>query len=184
MAKALVFELMRQHNGSNNGHLRLSRNWLAARGWKCVASIASARDELLHYRLITQTRHGGLRNGSHLYAMTWLAVTNFVGLDIGPHQYHPGAYLLPTKEPFQPRPKQNGCLPRSPRNAAVGLPHSPSKSGLGLPRSPETAVFEQSLGLPGRHKLLEPFPAVQFPAPTLPGMRTAARMRAVNWRLT
>ena len=51
MAKALLFELVRQHNGSDNGHLRLSRAWLAGRGWKCVASIASARDELLRNRL-------------------------------------------------------------------------------------------------------------------------------------
>lgn len=90
MAKALLLELVRQHNGSDNGHLRLSRTWLAARGWKCVASIASARDELLRNRLIVQTRHGGLRNGSHCYALTWLAVTNYAGLDIGPQDYYPG----------------------------------------------------------------------------------------------
>jgi hypothetical protein len=97
LSKALVFELMRQHTGNNNGHIRLSQSWLTGRGW-CIASLYRARDELLHYRLIVQTRHGGLRNGSHLYAMTWLAVTNFVGLDIGPHQYRPGTYLLPMKE--------------------------------------------------------------------------------------
>jgi hypothetical protein len=54
-----------------------------------------ARDELLRNRLILQTRHGGLRNGSNFYALTWLAISNYVGLDIGPSQYYPGLYLLP-----------------------------------------------------------------------------------------
>lgn len=33
-AKVLLFELMRQHSGKNNGHLQLSFSWLQGRGWK------------------------------------------------------------------------------------------------------------------------------------------------------
>ena len=194
LAKALVFELLRQHTGSNNGSLRLSRSWLSGRGW-CVASVSRARDELLHYRLIVQTRHGGLRNGSHLYAVTWLAITNFVGLDIGPHEYHPGAYLLPVTAPFQTpakkaKPaetaepeKQNGCLPRSPRKPVLGLPRSlaptPSKSAA----QSRNDTFEAVSKTARQTQVNKPFPAVQFPAPALHGMRRAARMRPVNWRL-
>ncbi|OIQ94828.1 hypothetical protein GALL_231830 [mine drainage metagenome] len=174
MAKALLFELVRQHNGSDNGHLRLSRTWLAARGWKCVASIASARDELLRNRLIVQTRHGGLRNGSHCYALTWLAVTNYAGLDIGPQDYYPGAYLLP--------PKQNGRLSDSPRNAAAGLPDSPSDSAPRLPHSPETALSEASPGLNGRHKLSKPLPTACCDVRLQAWNRRAARTAPRDWR--
>ena len=168
MAKALLFELVRQHNGSDNGHLRLSRTWLAARGWKCIASIASARDELLRNRLIVQTRHGGLRNGSHCYALTWLAITNFAGLDLRQQDYRPGAYLLP--------PEKNGRLLDSPRNAAAGLPDSPRDSAPGLPHSPETALFEASPGLPGRHKLSKPLPTASCEVRLQAWNRRAARL--------
>ena len=175
MAKALLFELVRQHNGGDNGHLRLSRGYLAGRGWKCIASIASARDELLRNRLIVQTRHGGLRNGSHCYALTWLPISDFTGLDIARSEYRAGAYLLPPQ-------KQNGGLPHSPRKAAAGLPHSPSDSGPGLPDSPETALSAHSPGLSGRHKLSKPLPAarsnVRFPA----WNQRAARIAPRDWR--
>ena len=175
MAKALLLELVRQHNGSDNGHLRLSRGWLAARGWTCIASISSARDELLRNRLIVQTRHGGLRNGSHCYALTWLAITNFVGLDIRPQEYRPGAYLLPP-------PEKNGRLPHSPRNGAAGLPHSPRDSAPGLPHSPETALSEASPGLHGRHKLSKPLPAAGCELGLQAWNRRAARLAPRDWR--
>lgn len=194
LAKALIFELMRQHNGNNNGHIRLSRSWLSGRGW-CVASVSRARDELLHFRLIVQTRHGGLRNGSHLYAVTWLAITNFDGLDIGPHEYRPGAYLLPVTAPFQPRPKkakaaepaepekQNGGLPRSPRKPVLGLPRSLGPTPSKTAAQSRNGTFEAVPKTAAQTQVKSPFPAVQFPAPALHGMRRAARMRPVNWRL-
>jgi hypothetical protein len=150
MAKALLFELIAQHNGSNNGHIRLSRNWLAGRGWTSVSSIVTARDELLRNRLIVQTRHGGLRNGPHMYALSWLAITNFKGLDLaGPHEYHVGGYLLPP-------PQKNGCPPHSLRNAAARPPHSLSENALRPPHRPETALFDGSPRPPHGRKLKEP----------------------------
>lgn len=194
LAKALIFELMRQHTGRNNGHIRLSQSWLTARGW-CIASLYRARDELLHYRLIVQTRHGGLRNGSHLYAMTWLAVTDFVGLDIGPHQYRPGAYLLPVPTPFQPAPKkaktadqaepekQNGHLPRRVAKPVSTLPRRLGGSGSTSAAQSRNGTFEAAATSAAQTQVNKPFPVVQFPAPALSGMGRAARMRAVNWRL-
>ena len=93
-AKALLMELCRQHTGINNGHLHLSRAWLAPRGWKRPTTVNKLRDELIRLQLLIQTRHGGLNNGSHWFALTWLHVTNFIGLDISAQTYHPGAYLL------------------------------------------------------------------------------------------
>lgn len=34
-AKSLLFALIRQHNGCNNGHLHLSKKWLYNQGWTC-----------------------------------------------------------------------------------------------------------------------------------------------------
>lgn len=92
--RSLLFELMRQHDGKNNGHLHLSANWLKGRGWNSKDGIQKAKTEALNRDLIVKTREGGLNAGPDRYALTWLHIGNFVGLDIAPSAYHPGAYLL------------------------------------------------------------------------------------------
>lgn len=91
-AKALLFELMRQHSGSNNGHLHLSFSWLQGRGWKSRDVIQRAKDELMQRGLLIQTRQGGLNIGASRYAVTWLKISNYVGLEIEGKDYHPGAW--------------------------------------------------------------------------------------------
>ena len=91
-AKALLFELMRQHSGKNNGHLQLSFSWLQGRGWKSRDVIQRARDEIIERGLLIQTRQGGLNIGPSRYAVTWLTISNFVGLEIQGKDYHPGAW--------------------------------------------------------------------------------------------
>lgn len=93
-AKALVFDLMRQYSGNNNGHLHLSFSWLANRGWKSRDVIQRARAELIERSLLIQTRQGGLNIGASRYAVTWLHISNFVGLDIQSKNYHPGAWVF------------------------------------------------------------------------------------------
>lgn len=91
-AKALLFELMRQHTGGNNGHLHLSFSWLQRRGWKSRDVIQRAREELIERGLLIQTRQGGLNIGASRYALTWLHISNYVGLEIERKDYHPGAW--------------------------------------------------------------------------------------------
>lgn len=93
-ARSLIFEVMRQHDGKNNGHIHLSANWLKGRGWNSKDGIQKAKTEALNRGLIVKTREGGLNAGPDRYALTWLPITNFVGLGIEPRDYHPGAYLL------------------------------------------------------------------------------------------
>lgn len=81
-AKALLFALMRQHNGANNGHYQLTKNWLYAQGWTCDESNRKACHELIERGLVVQTRWGGLNMGTNLFAVTWYPITNYVGLDI------------------------------------------------------------------------------------------------------
>lgn len=87
-AKALLLELIRQHNGSNNGHLHLATDWLKRRGWCSHDAIQKGKAELQERGLIVKTRNGGLRMGPDRFALTWLNVSNFTGLDI--KSFQPG----------------------------------------------------------------------------------------------
>lgn len=92
-ARCLLMELARQHNGSNNGHLQLSQQYLFRRGWKSADTIYRAKEELIQRMLVIQTRLGGFNIGASQYALTWHHITNFVGLEIKRGEYHPGLYL-------------------------------------------------------------------------------------------
>ncbi len=105
MSRSLLYELMRQHDGRNNGHLHLSFKWLKTRGWMSANSIQRGKIELLERQLILKTREGGLNAGPDKYALTWLAITNYVGLHIASKDYQPGAYQLlgPFAQPLEKR---------------------------------------------------------------------------------
>lgn len=93
-AKALLFALMRQHSGNNNGHLHLAKKWLYAHGWTCDENNRKACNELIERGLIVHTKYGGLNMGANYYAVTWHTISNFVGLDISANAYARGAYSL------------------------------------------------------------------------------------------
>ncbi len=118
--KSLLYALMRQHNGSNNGKLQLTNKWLAPRGWPSSSSNHKVRIELIERGLIIVTRLGGLNSGPNWYAVTWLPITNYVGLDISACDFHQGAWgnceLQPTA---RRRPPQNCAKPSGYRNDAV-----------------------------------------------------------------
>jgi hypothetical protein len=113
VAKALLLELARQHNGANNGRFHLAHSWLSRRGWPSKSTVEKARDELLERGLIVQTKQGGLFIGPTWFAVTWLPITNFVGLDIGAHQYHRGGWGLCKLPPTARRkpPTKKSCQP-------------------------------------------------------------------------
>lgn len=99
-AKALLFELMRQHDGYNNGRLELSFVYLKKyREWTSRDVVTRARNELIERGLIIQTKKGGLNAGTNYYAVTWLDISNFKDLEISPLSYHKGAYAMMDKLP-------------------------------------------------------------------------------------
>jgi len=98
-ARSLLLELMRQHTGGNNGRLHLAQGWLRKRGWKSGDTIQRAKVELLDRGLIVQTKQGGLNVGPCLFALTWLPITNFIGLELRPSEYHKGAWHFMDKLP-------------------------------------------------------------------------------------
>ena len=112
-ARSLLFGLMRQHNGSNNGHLHLASGWLAKHGWRSKSNNEKARDELIERGLIIQTAKGGLNIGADLFALTWYDISNYEGLDISKGTYQRGKYLLCKLPPTERRkpPVKKICVP-------------------------------------------------------------------------
>jgi hypothetical protein len=103
-AKALLFALIRQHNGKNNGHFQLADSWLNRQGFTS-SSRYKARDELIERGLVIQTKWGGLHLGTNLYALTWLPLTNYVGLEISEGAFRRGEWARCELPPTSRRPK-------------------------------------------------------------------------------
>lgn len=141
-AKAFLFALMRQHNGSNNGRYQLADSWLAKQGWPSKSQNANARKELIERSLIVQTRFcGGLNSGSNLFAVTWLPISNFVGLDISASDYHQGAWgncTLPSTPRRKP-PKKHETHPDQ-RGSTT-----PTSGGADNPTTPTSGAKETLL---------------------------------------
>jgi hypothetical protein len=116
-ARSLLIELARQHDGKNNGHLHLARDWLARRGRKSVHTVMRATEELIERRLIVRTYQGGWGRGASRYALTWHSVTDHRGLDLLPSDYRRGAYAL---TPADPTPRTSRPSPAPPKKKIHG----------------------------------------------------------------
>lgn len=103
LAKALLIELIDQHNGENNGRLHLTYSYLLTQGFASKDQISKGREELLAKKLIVLTKQGGLPMGSRgnmptyggpsWFALTWFPISNFIGLDICSSQFKRGAWI-------------------------------------------------------------------------------------------
>jgi hypothetical protein len=94
-ARSLLYELIRQLSGRNNGHLQLASPWLKRRGWNSADVVQRAKAELLIRQLAIKTRLGGLNAGPDLWAVTWLPISNYTGLtEVSALTYHPGRVAL------------------------------------------------------------------------------------------
>jgi hypothetical protein len=146
-AKALLFALMRQHTGNNNGHLHLAKKWLYNQGWTCHENNSKARKELIVRGLIVQTKWGGLNMGADLFALTWYDITNYVGLDITVKGYARGAYLLcklaPTPRRKPPITKQITLTDSCTSSVSTTVP---AKQFTGTTTVPKTALLDPLTG--------------------------------------
>lgn len=180
-AKALLNELVRQHRGANNGKLHLSSRWLALRGWPSKSIVEKARNELIERGLIIQTKQGGLFVGASWYALTWLDVTNYAGLDIVSSQYHRGAWMLCDRPP---------TARRKPPVKKISLPDhrgstDPTTGEASRSTDPTTgAITPVSGGFPAPttgDDVYIPLPPAENPAGT-PAPATFPAMRRSGWR--
>lgn len=105
-AKVVLFALLRQHNGRNNGHFAATLAMMS-----CFANIKSndtigrAIEELIARRLIVRTKRGGLNAGASLYGATWLNLTDCRGLDVTADGIDLGAWKFyePTEDDKLPK---------------------------------------------------------------------------------
>lgn len=129
--KALLFALIRQVNGSNNGRLQLTNKWLAAQGWRSISMNKQSTAELIERGLIVTTRLGGLNAGSNWYAVTWLPISNFAGLDVSAQTYRQGAWgdckLPPTKRRKPPKKQEK---PSDNRNSVIPIAGTAKESTI------------------------------------------------------
>lgn len=174
-AKAMLFDAMRQLNGRNNGHLNLAVSTLRKRGWKSTDAIQAAKVELLARGLVIRTKSGGLNIGPDLYAVTWLIISNFAGLEIGSHQYHPGAWRFVENLPAQKKrhartpEKRNGHS--ASRNGTVP-PHGTVEASTVPPHGTKTAPFDASAIPPHGNNVIHQSPHLECsPARTLPAVQ-------------
>ncbi|MDO8262019.1 MAG: hypothetical protein Q7T21_02225 [Gallionella sp.] len=78
----LLYDLLAQFKGFNNGDLCLAWSIMEKRGWKSRDTLNKARQELLDCELILVSRYGD-RKRPHLYALTFFAIDECGGkLDI------------------------------------------------------------------------------------------------------
>lgn len=84
-AKALLFELLGQYRGRNNGDLTTAWSVLKDRGWRSRDTVQKAEAELLRTGWIVKTRQGG-RNRCNLFALTFYDIDDCKGkLDVHVH---------------------------------------------------------------------------------------------------
>lgn len=94
-AKALLLDLGINFNGHNNGDLAMPWSWMVHRNWRSKDTLNKAKDELIKYGMIEQTRQGGL-HGPSLYAYTWLPIEDCGGkLDVPPTRVASGKWNQP-----------------------------------------------------------------------------------------
>lgn len=163
-AKAMLFDVIRQLDGRNNGHLNLAVSTLRKRGWKSADAIQAAKVELLARGLVIRTKTGGLNIGPDLYAVTWLNISNFVGLEIGPHQYHPGAWrfvedLPATKRRHSRVPEKREGHSAS-RNSTIP-PHGTVEASTVPPHGTKTAPFDAPAIPPHGNNVIHQSPPVE-----------------------
>lgn len=144
--RSLLFELIRQHTGRNNGHFQLAWAWLRRRGWKSADVVQRAKDELIARQLAIKTRLGGLNAGPDLWAVTWLPISDYAGLsEVSSKTFHPGAWHF--LNPPVPLPKRDErTVLRNSADPSNGLANSLTDPSNGTKTAPSEVVAAPSNG--------------------------------------
>lgn len=104
-ARTLLFDLVTQYRGNNNGDLCATWRLMKRRGWRSPVTLTRAKQDLLELGLIVETRKGARPNRASLYALTWHALDECGGkLDMSPKAFPRSAYLRRNTPP-PPNPK-------------------------------------------------------------------------------
>ena len=91
-AVKLLFDLLSQYSGQNNGDLSAAWTLMKPRGWKSKDTLNKALHELVDAGWIIKTRQGG-KNFATLYAVSFFAIDECRGkLDVKATQSPPGGW--------------------------------------------------------------------------------------------
>ncbi len=99
-ARMLLFDLLSQFNGSNNGTLACPFTQMRARGWKSEATLFKAKQELIASKLICETRLGARPNRVSYYAVTFYDLDEDSRLEMKRRTFPRGAWKLLEPAPF------------------------------------------------------------------------------------
>jgi hypothetical protein len=91
--RQLLIDIAMQYNGKNNGDLAAPWRLMKVRGWKSQDTLNKAKRELLHSRLVVETRMGCRPNKATLYALTWYRLDECAGkLEMTAREFPLGAW--------------------------------------------------------------------------------------------
>jgi len=116
----LLFDLMGQYRGDNNGNLTVAWSVVKKRGWRSRTTLWRCKAELIDAGFIYVTRKGHMPSTCELLALTWFP------LDLSPKFdpeargcFKPKAYEKKDLPPIPiPKPKRDWTLPNGGRDDA------------------------------------------------------------------
>jgi len=119
-ASKLLFELIAQYRGDNNGNLTVAWSVVSKRGWKSRTTLWRCKSELINAGFVYVTRKGLMPSTCELLALTWFPLD--VSRKFDPealHCFQPKAYR--TKIPL-PMPTVKVKPDWTQPNGGRGLP--------------------------------------------------------------
>jgi muconolactone delta-isomerase len=118
-AVKLLFDLLTQYRGSNNGDLTAAWKVMKPRGWRSEATLHKAKQELLSSGLIVETRMGARPNKCSLYALTFFALDENDKLEMTKKSFPQGKYKLKDPTQFVAKTPEQIQLKRVIENASL-----------------------------------------------------------------
>jgi hypothetical protein len=133
-ARALLFDVVLQYNGSNNGKLVVCGKAMKPLCWNSNDGLYKAKNELLTLGLLTETRCGAKPSKAAWYALGWRPLDVKDGLDINPR-----SYVMLGARKIESGPPHGGAM--NPKTAPCG-------GARGAPSTPPHGAVEGTFGPP------------------------------------
>ena len=115
----LLFDLLTQYRGQNNGDLTTAWKIMKPRGWRSEMTLHKAKKELLNCGLIVETRMGARPNKCSLYALTFFDLDENDKLEMTKRSFPRRAYLLKDPTDFAANPPEAVQINRIIKNALL-----------------------------------------------------------------
>lgn len=154
-ARALLLEVARQYVRDNNGRLLLTRERMAARGWKSNDMLTKARRELEAAGFLYQTVQGHRPNRASWFAVTWAPLDVHPGFD-------PEALANFTRSAYK-----NASLrpPHGVESATIAPSHGVELPATAPPYGAMRGRFQKASTPPHGHHLEKPSTASKVTGP-------------------